>query len=78
MSEQAVLRARLFQGDLVVRFREFLEIIQVMHDRIVIVLGQSGFEEIQDDLGVFRIVLIQELCMASCVRAKASEEMSSR
>src|SRR5487761_173058 len=58
VSQKAMLRARFFQRNVVVRFRKFLKIIQVVNHRIVIVLGQSGLEEMQDDLGVFRIVLI--------------------
>ena len=42
VGQQAVLRARFFQRDVVMCFGEFLKIVQVVHRRVMIVLGQSG------------------------------------
>ena len=58
VGQQAMLRASFFQRDVVMCFRKFLKIVQVVNHRVVIVLGQSGLEEMQDDLGIFRIILI--------------------
>ncbi len=58
MREQAMLGARLFQGDLRVGQRQFLKVMDVMDQRIVEVLGKPGFEQMQQDLRVLGIVLI--------------------
>ena len=49
MGQDAVLRARFLERDLMVRFRKLLKIIQVVSHGIVIVLGQPVLEEMQDD-----------------------------
>ena len=43
VGQQSVLRSRFFQRDVVMRFGEFLKIVQVVHRRVMVVLGQSGF-----------------------------------
>lgn len=37
---------------------EFLQIVHGVHERIVIPLGNTGFEQMEQDVRVFGIVLI--------------------
>ena len=40
-----------FQRDVVMCFRKLLEVVQVVHHRVVKVLGEPPLEEMQKDLG---------------------------
>jgi hypothetical protein len=42
----------------VVRLRQLLEIVSPFDDRIEEALGRSGAQQVEDDLSVFRVVLI--------------------
>jgi hypothetical protein len=58
------------------RLGEFLEIVRAMHQRIVIPLGHAGFEQMQQNLRVFGVVLILgvvEGISRSCHRERRKE-----
>ena len=40
---------------------EFLQIIHGVHERIVIPLGHTGFEQMEQDVCVLRIILVPGL-----------------
>lgn len=44
VSQQPMLEARLFERDLMVGFRQLLQIVQAVRDRVVLVLCQSGLQ----------------------------------
>lgn len=58
MGHDAMLDLHLPKGDLVMSLDEFLQIVHGVHERIVIPLGHTGFEQMEQDLRVFGIVLV--------------------
>lgn len=56
VSQQAMLHPSLFQRDLGIGQRQLLKIVRVVHERIVVALGHTGPEQVQQDLRILRIV----------------------
>lgn len=53
-----MLHPGLFQRDLGIGQRQLLEIMRVVHERIIVALGHAGSDQVQQDLRILRIVLI--------------------
>jgi len=58
MVEQTVLHASLAQRNLEMGLRQFLQIVGLLDHWIVEVLGVPITQQMQDDLRVFRVVLV--------------------
>ena len=58
MVEQTVLHASLAQRNLEVSLRQLLQIVGLLDHWIVEVLGVPITQQMQDDLRVFRVVLV--------------------
>ncbi len=58
MGHDAMLNLDLPQRDLIVGLSELLEIVHTVDQRIVISLNDAGFEQMEQDLCVLRIILI--------------------
>ena len=58
MVEQTVLHASLAQRNLEVGLRQLLQIVGLLDDWIVEVLGVPITQQMEDDLRVFRVVLV--------------------
>ena len=58
VSQEAVLGAGLLERDLRIGQRQLLEVVDLVRERVVIVLGHTGLEQMKQDLGILRIVLI--------------------
>ena len=58
MCEKTMLGACLLGRDLRIAQRELLEIVDVVYERIMIMLRHPGPKQMEQDLGVLRIVLV--------------------
>jgi hypothetical protein len=46
------------QGDALISVGHLLEVVVVADERVVVNLGGAGLQEVEDDLAVFRVVLV--------------------
>jgi hypothetical protein len=58
MRQETVQNLRFGLGDRFMRLRQFLQVVHSMEERVVVALGQTGTEHVQDHLRIFGIVLV--------------------
>jgi len=58
VSQKPMLGTGLLQRDLSIGQRKLLKVMDLVRKRIMVVLGYAGFEQMKQDLGILRIVLV--------------------
>ena len=58
MGQKPMLRPCLFQRDLRIGQRQFLKVMDLVRERVMVVLGHASLEQMKQDLGVLGIVLV--------------------
>ena len=58
MGQEPMLRPCLLERDLGIGERQLLKVMDLVRERIMVVLSHAGLEQMEQDLGVLRIVLV--------------------